>query len=139
MALQPCTIYQVLACEKLGFNRVLLRPQDAPVVVPIVIGSNETAAIVRGLQKETPPRPMTHDLLVAAIEHSGARVEKVVVTKLDGGTFHADLFIRTREGESTTVDARPSDCMAIATLTDAPLFVDDTVIESAGVPLEETL
>lgn len=137
MAVLPCSIYQVLSCEKLGFNRILVRPGAQKVVVPIVIGSNETAAIIRAMQKEQAPRPMTHDLLVAAVNRIGGLIEKAVITKLDGGTFFANLVIKNADGSSSTVDARPSDCMAIAALAEIPLFIDDSVVTSAGLPLEE--
>ncbi|HTL52843.1 MAG TPA: bifunctional nuclease family protein [Planctomycetota bacterium] len=137
MTLKRCSIYQVLSCEKLGYNRVLIRPEGADVVVPIVIGSTETAAIVRGLQKEQPPRPMTHDLLVAALNQTGGLIEKIVITKLDGGTFHAQLVVKDQQGSVVEVDARPSDCMALASMTQVPIFIDDSVVDEAGVALEE--
>lgn len=137
MALQPCSIYQVLSCEKLGYNRILVRPENARVAVPIVIGTTETAAIVRALHKEAAPRPMTHELLLAVVNQTGGLLEKIVITKLDGGTFHAALIIKDKQGDEVTVDARPSDSMALATLAQVPLFIDDSVVEEAGVPLDD--
>src|SRR6185369_7185958 len=76
------------------------------------------------------PRPMTHDLLRNVIQDLKATVEKVVVCDLQDGTFYALIYLRAH-GELVAIDSRPSDAIALALRTRAPIFVEETVIDSA--------
>jgi len=118
---------------------VLLRERDEPHrVLPIFVGPVEATAIALALGDETPPRPLTHDLLATLVDTAQARVERVEVTEMRDGTFLADLAVSGPTGERH-VDSRPSDAIALAVRVDAPLYVADTVLDEAGTVLAETL
>ncbi len=118
---------------------VLLRERDEPHrVLPIFIGPVEATAIALALGDETPPRPLTHDLLATLVDTAQARVERVEVTELRDGTFLADLAVSGPAGERR-VDSRPSDAIALAVRVDAPLYVAGAVLDEAGTVLAETL
>jgi hypothetical protein len=120
-----------------GAPLILLREHDAPHrVLPIFVGGTEAAAIAVGLGDEAPPRPLTHDLLVALVEALGFRVERVEVTELRGGTFVAELAMSGPSGQRR-LDSRPSDAIALAVRVDAPLFVSSAVLDEAGAILTE--
>jgi bifunctional DNase/RNase len=101
---------------------VLLKSDDGDDVLPIWIGHAEAMAIelhIKGSQFE---RPLTHDLLRTAIETLGATVTKVAITGLREGTFFARIFLQ-RDSEALVIDARPSDSVALALKSNAPILV----------------
>jgi len=100
-------------------------------VLPIFIGFEEARSIVRGMEAEPLGRPMTHDLTLDIVEELGGRVDGVVVSRLEEGTFFAELRLNTPR-EDVTVDARPSDSLALAARTNAPLRVAAPVWEDAA-------
>lgn len=117
---------------------VLLREHDAPRrVLPIVVGPIEATAIAVALTDQAPPRPLTHDLMLALVETAQARVERVEVTELRDGTFFAELAVRGPTGEHR-VDSRPSDAIALAVRVDAPLYVAGAVLDEVGAIVTET-
>jgi bifunctional DNase/RNase len=105
-------------------------------VLPIVIGLFEAQAIVSQMQETKYPRPMTHDLLKSIIEAAGYRVAKIRVTKLHDQTFYAALDL-TSDAGSIEVDARPSDAIALALRTEAPIYVAEDVLSEAEVRTEK--
>jgi len=117
--------------------RVRLEAEGAPEALrakasfTMFIGENEGRAILRAQRGVRPPRPMTHDLLAAAVRTLGGTVERVTVTKVEEGTFHAEIRV-ARGGETLAIDARPSDSMALALLAGAPVFVRTGVLREAG-------
>lgn len=115
---------------------LLLRERDGSRYLPIWIGPNEATAIALALQGVEPQRPMTHDLLKLVIDALDAEVVRVDVTELVGGTFFANLILN-RQGTDTTISARPSDAVAVAARTEAPLFADRALLDEAGVEIEE--
>jgi bifunctional DNase/RNase len=100
-------------------------------VLPIFIGFEEARSIVRGMEAEDIGRPMTHDLTLDIVEELGGRVDRVVVSRLEEGTFFADLRLNTPR-DDVHVDARPSDSLALAARTNAPLLVARPVWEGAA-------
>jgi bifunctional DNase/RNase len=100
-------------------------------VLPIFIGFEEARSIVRGMEAEPLGRPMTHDLTLDIVEELGGRVDGVVVSRLEEGTFFAELRLNTPR-EDVTVDARPSDSLALATRTNVPLRVAAAVWDDAA-------
>ena len=104
-------------------------------VVPIFIGFDEATSIARGLEAEDIGRPLTHDLLLDVMEELGGRIERVVVSEIEeredgmGGTYIADLHVETPR-DSVVIDARPSDSLALAARTNAPIEVTESVFES---------
>lgn len=125
---------------------LVVDPQSQPVVIlkpigeepghgkllPIWIGPQEATAIMLAVQGQEPPRPLPYDLMRGILDVLDATVESVEVTKIEEGTFYAQIALRTREGVRL-VDARPSDSIALATRTDAPIWVADTVLDQAGI------
>jgi hypothetical protein len=109
---------------------VILRDKDGQRVLPIWIGMFEANAIALQIENVAPPRPMTHDLLRNVIQDLDASVEKVVVYDLQENTYYALIYLSLR-GDTVTVDARPSDAIALALRTRAPIFVEDAVIDNA--------
>ncbi len=117
---------------------VLLRERDGSRYLPIWIGAPEATAIAFALQGVETPRPLTHDLFVDTLAALGVTLEAVHVTNLDGGTYFAELQLRTGQGELVTVSARPSDSIALASrLDDVPIRVDEAVMEEAGLEIED--
>ena len=119
-----------------GAPVVLLREQDAPHrVLPIFIGGPEAAAIALALSSQTPPRPLTHDLLVSLVQLLDAQVERVEVTLLRDGVYFAELAL-SGPGGAQRLDSRPSDAIAVAVRVRAPLFVAEAVLEEAGAVVD---
>ena len=109
---------------------VVLRGDDDDYVLPIWVGIFEANAIALEVESIETPRPMTHDLLKSVVERLGARVTEVVISDLKDSTFYAVVSLE-RGDETVTVDARPSDGIALALRCGAPIFVEETVIEKA--------
>jgi hypothetical protein len=109
---------------------VLLAPEDEEDVVPIFIGFEEATSIARGQDAVDIGRPLTHDLLLDVMEALGGRVERVVVSDVREGTFIADLHLATPRGQEV-VDARPSDSLALAARTNAPVELAPEVFDES--------
>lgn len=118
---QPVVVLKPLEDDDLG-GRLL----------PIWIGHPEASAILLAVEGVETPRPMTHDLLRNAIETLNAYVERVEITRVEAGTFYGALVLRGEEYRRI-VDARPSDCLALAVRTGSPIFVAEEVLEEAAV------
>jgi hypothetical protein len=108
---------------------IVLKEKRGNRILPIVIGIQEAAAIRLQLSGFVPPRPLTHDLMRILIEALEVKLEKVVIDKLVDSTFHAKLYLTTKEDEQKIVDARPSDSIALAVRTKSPIFVEEKVFE----------
>ncbi len=113
---------------------VMLREQDGGRgrVLPILIGGPEAAAIHSALEGMVPPRPLTHDLAVILLQTLSATLEQVVITEVREHTFYAELHLRTDKGASV-VSSRPSDAIAIAVRTGAPIFAAEDLLDEAAV------
>jgi uncharacterized protein len=115
---------------------ILLKPIDAPAdggrVLPVWIGAQEATSILVAVQGVNPPRPLAHDLMTRLLDALGGTVERVEVTRLEAGTFYAEVSLFTSRG-LRVIDARPSDAIALASRAHAPIWVADEVLEEAGV------
>jgi len=109
---------------------VILRDKDGQKTLPIWVGMFEANAIALQIENISTPRPMTHDLLRNVIHDLKASVQKIVVCDLQDSTFYALIYLMLN-GESVAIDARPSDAIALALRTRAPIFVEETVIDNA--------
>src|SRR5579875_1392023 len=118
-------------------------PSSTPVVLleetegahrslPIFVGAPEATAIAFALQGVELPRPMTHDLMTELLEAFGARLERVVVTKLEESTFYAEMQIQAGE-TNHAISCRPSDGIALALRTRSPLYVADDLMDAEGL------
>ncbi len=109
---------------------VVLKDIAGEMVLPIWVGVFEANAIALELEKTTTPRPMTHDLLRNLARGLGGRVDKIVVSDLRDDTFYATIWM-TQGHEAVTLDARPSDAIALALRWDCPIFVSMAVLGKA--------
>ncbi len=120
------------------YRVVILKDAESNRYLPIWIGPYEADAITIHLQDVQVPRPLTHDLVIKVISELGAKVERVIVSDLHNDTFYARIQL-TVNGKDVSIDARPSDAVAVAVRADCPIFVEDDVMDRAGVvPEEET-
>jgi uncharacterized protein len=109
---------------------VILRDQAGQKVLPIWVGMSEANAIALQIENISTPRPMTHDLLRNVIHDLKATVRKIVVCDLQENTFYALIYLALN-GDTLMIDARPSDAIALALRTRAPIFVEESVIDNA--------
>ena len=116
---------------------VVLKDVASETVMPIWVGIFEANAIAVEIEKVAAPRPMTHDLTRNLIHHLNGSLERVVITELRDDTFYATLWVR-QENESVTIDARPSDAIALALRADCPIYVSEQVMQSAKLNTAST-
>ncbi|MCX5714538.1 MAG: bifunctional nuclease family protein [Candidatus Omnitrophica bacterium] len=124
---------KIVIDEKRHDQLIVLKEKNGTRILPIVIGLAEASAIKLKISGFTPPRPLTHDLLYAAIENLSATIDRVIIDKLQENTFHAKIVLKTNTGESKIIDARPSDSIALAVRAHAPIFVEDDIIKKSEV------
>ena len=115
---------------------VLLREQTGTRFLPIWVGAMEAMAISSALDGIEPARPMTHDLLRSVIETMSGSVERVVVTELRNNVYYADLVLTAGENE-LVVSSRPSDAIALAVRTGAPVFAQRAILDAVGIEIED--
>jgi len=109
---------------------IILRDKDGQRVLPIWVGVFEANAIALQIENISTPRPMTHDLLRNVIGDLNASVERIVVSDLRENTFYAIIYLAL-QGDRIAIDARPSDAIALALRTSAPIYVEERVIDNA--------
>ena len=106
---------------------VILRDEDQADMLPIWVGKSEASSISLALESVDPPRPMTHDFMKAYLDAVNAKVISVVITDLSENTYFAKIHL-TYEDSEYTVDSRPSDAIALALRSEAPIFANESVI-----------
>ena len=131
--LVPVVISRLLIREMAYSQFVTLKEADGERRFLIAIGLTEAFAIERLLQNATPLRPQTHDLLDAVIRELGAKLERIEISDLQGGTFFARLVLN-RDGERIEIDSRPSDALALGAAYRTPILVEEAVLEEASQP-----
>jgi bifunctional DNase/RNase len=109
---------------------VILKDLQESKAIPIWIGLFEASAIATELEKVVFSRPMTHDLFNECLKALDVTVNKIVLADIRNNTFFANIYL-SKEGQNFTIDARPSDAIALALRAHAPIFVDETVIEKS--------
>ena len=134
-------------CEILGLSTnpstggayaILLREVNGVRRLPIIIGAFEAQAIALEMEGIKPPRPLTHDLLKILIDNLGANVNEIIINELKDNTFFARIILES-SGLTNEIDARPSDAIALAVRTYAPIFVSESVMSSAAfIPSDES-
>jgi len=122
---------RVLILDSSAEQFITLTEKDGPRSFAIKIGTAEALAIERRLRGEAPPRPQTHELLDSVLRALGGSLERILIHRLDSGTYHASLVIR-QGGELLEVDARPSDAIALGVAHRTPIEVADDVIREAA-------
>lgn len=108
---------------------VVLKGVDSETVLPIWVGAFEANAIALEIEKVVPQRPMTHDLLRNLIVECGLSASRVIITDLLDNTFYALVELTNSQGELVSLDARPSDAIALALRLDCPIFVKQKVLD----------
>lgn len=122
---------KIVIDEKRHDQLIVLKEKGGDKLLPIVIGLTEASAIKFKISGFTPPRPLTHDLLYTTIGDLDARIDKIIIDKLEENTFHAKIVLLTSSGKTLTIDARPSDSIALSVRAHAPIFVEEEVLKSA--------
>jgi bifunctional DNase/RNase len=115
---------------------VILKEKDSDRYLPIWIGPAEADAIAVRLQEVSVARPLTHDLLRSIIDALGATVNYILVSDLSNDTFFARIAMEV-DGRSLEIDSRPSDAIALAVRAQVPIYADESVLEKAGVRLDQ--
>jgi bifunctional DNase/RNase len=124
---------KIIIDEKRQDQVIVLKEKAGDRQIPIVIGFMEAASIKTKVTGLEVPRPMTHDLLSVVIESLGAKIERILIDRLEQNTYFAKLEIRTKEGEIKLIDARPSDSIAMAVRLKTPIFVAEDVLAKAAM------
>lgn len=128
--------------QSLGLDRsnnnpvVILQEDEGERILPIWIGPGEASAIAMQLADWSFSRPLTHDLLVSVLSGLGGSLERVIITRVVDNTYFAELVIH-RNGDVISVDARPSDSIAVALRLNARIFAHETLLEQATVEIAE--
>jgi bifunctional DNase/RNase len=115
---------------------VLLRDPSGRRQVPIWIDQAQAQNILAGINRERPPRPLTHDLMAEILALSGLRLERVIVHAIEDNTFRAVLKLIHGSGETTDLDARPSDAIALALRTGSGIWMLEEVVADASIPVD---
>jgi bifunctional DNase/RNase len=111
---------------------ILRGTEDSRLFLPIFIGGHEAAAIATVLGDVDLPRPMTHDLMASMLAEMSVTVPRVVITDVQDGTFYAEITLVDAHGHTWSLDARPSDSIALAVRASARIYVHPQVLEEAG-------
>lgn len=111
---------------------VVLKGVDSEAVLPIWVGAFEANAIALEIENVLPQRPMTHDLLRNLIIQIGLEAKSVIVTDLSDNTFYARVELIDLNGNEVSLDARPSDAIALALRLDCPIFIEQDVLEKSA-------
>ena len=115
---------------------VLLRDPSGRRQVPIWIDQAQAQNIMAGLTGQTPPRPLSHDLMVSLLELGGLSLERVVIHTIEESTFRAVMRLSNAAGESSELDARPSDAIALALRTGSGIWMLEEVVADASIAVD---
>jgi bifunctional DNase/RNase len=133
MTMIPVRVGGLAIDERTKSPVVLLQEIEGPRVLPIWIGPMEAGAIHSEITGKKFQRPLTHDLFVTVVEGLRGKVSRVVITDLKESTFFANIYLEGVQG-TISVDARPSDSIAIALRSRAPIFIIDSLFEKSAQP-----
>jgi bifunctional DNase/RNase len=121
------SVKQVLDDGNTDTRIVVLKSEDASVTLPIWVGSAEGNAIRLAMEHVVTPRPMSHDLIRSFADHLGVRIERVVITDVKSSTYYASIAFAAK-GLHRTLDARPSDAIALALRAGCPIYATQDVL-----------
>jgi len=131
-----------VSVQSLGLDRasntpvVILQEHDGERVLPIWIGPAEASAIAYEMAHMKFARPLTHDLLASVLASLGGALQKVIISRVEANTYFAEMIIR-RNGEVISVDARPSDSIAVALRLRADIFAHEALLERSALEAPE--
>ena len=123
--------------ENRGEQVIVLKEKQGKRLLPIIIGMQEATAIKMEISHFAPPRPLTHDLMNNLINNLGAKLEKVIIEKLEQNIFYAKLIITINQAKEIQVDARPSDSIALALRAKAAIYASEEVLNQVSLPGEQ--
>ena len=135
----PIVVQTLIVTSAPGPSALVLRPLEDSIsdgkyrVVPIWVGVAEATQLSIALEHTKMTRPMTHDLFLDAITNLDARIDHVLINDVQGAMFFSKLFL-SQHGRIVELDARPSDAVSLALRQDAPLFIEESVLERASYP-----
>ena len=115
---------------------VLLKDTTERRALPIYIGQDQARAIINALERQNPPRPLTHDLMINIMSAWEMTLDRVIIHSLQDNTFYAILTVRSGD-EKKDIDARPSDAIALAIRTGTPIWVMEEVVADASIPVDQ--
>ena len=128
-------VFDVIPQKEGGFL-LLLKQVESESYLPIGIGDNEGISIIREIQKIKTPRPLTYELTNTIIEKLGAKIEKVVIDKIEDGIFYAKIHLKQGR-KKIVIDSRPSDAVNIAIRKKVKIFVEKEVFDKMGIDMEK--
>jgi hypothetical protein len=130
----PVRVKGVYIAESEGSSPspVVLLEDEGARIVPIFVGLSEAVSIHHALSGELSPRPMTHDLFISVLECLSASITNVLIDDLEEGIYYARLTIKS-DGKQSEIDARPSDCLALALRSHAPIEVQEKVVRESSI------
>ncbi len=130
----PARVKGVYIAESSGCTPapVVLLEDEKARIVPIFVGLSEAISIYHALSGELSPRPMTHDLFISVLDSLKANIIKVLIDDLEGGIYYARLSIKNDDQQSD-IDARPSDCLALALRAKAPIEIQEKVVNESSI------
>jgi uncharacterized protein len=117
---------------------VVLKEQGGSRRLPVVIGPFEAQAIALSLEQVHTNRPMTHDLMRNTLQALGIKLREVLISNLRFGVFYATLLCENIEGEVLAIDARTSDALALAVRFGSPIYVQDFIMDEAGIHIDQS-
>lgn len=138
MAKRDC-ILQEFEIVGLGIDKqtdyplILLQSSKEKLLLPIYVGPAEAQSIAFVLEDDCPERPLSHDLLISTINKLKASIDRIEIHTVKNKIFHADLVLVDETGREIFLDARPSDCLAVAVRVDISIFVSEQVINLASI------
>lgn len=112
---------------------LLLKDRHSTKAMPIWIGDQEAMSIAIELQGQRFPRPLSHDLMKEIMSMLGGHLERAVITSVKESTYYASLIVRDATGATRDIDARPSDAVALALRTQAPIYIEEAVFEKSAI------
>ncbi len=115
-------------------NAVLIRPLGSESAVPIFMGQLETQSILIGMGNVPMPRALTHDLFINLFKKLNVTILQIEIHTLKNGTFFSRLILKNKE-ETLEIDCRPSDALGLAVRIKCPLFIDEDIVDEAGIPI----
>jgi bifunctional DNase/RNase len=133
MGMKRVELCRIIRSDKSPECHMYLRECEGGRVFPIIIHQNEMAEIYRKVHGVPMRRPMTHDLFASLIEAAGLNLVSVEVTELKNEVFYARMNFEAPDGSTYSLDARPSDAVAIATGVNSTLFASDAILDEIGV------
>ncbi len=133
----PVTIKGVYLLEKnSGPVPLVLLEDETKRMMPIYIGLSEAISINAAINHEIPPRPMTHDLFISLLEQTCSQIDDILIDELNEGVYFARMCV-SMDGRQFELDARPSDCIAIALRCRAPIHVRESILSEAAIDKQE--